>query len=451
MKTIMKSVGMVCCMLAFVSLSIHAQNKETAKLKAHFEACISKGDVLPWTSDKRIKLSQTDKYRQQVWQAWKMANEASTEEPLLPLAPLSEASASQWQLPDSLEPHAVMPYRYGVKEQGELRTGYPLFIYLHGSGPKRQEWSTGLILAQRFADGPSLYFIPQIPNEGDYYRWWQKAKQYAWEKLLRLSLARGDVHPDSIYIFGISEGGYGSQRLASYYADYLAAAGPMAGGEPLKNAPVENCANIAFSLRTGDRDLGFYRNMLTGYTLQAFDSLQQLHPDRYVHRIELIPGRGHAIDYSPTTPWMKQFARQPYPRYFCWEDFEMDGRHRRGFYNLVVNRRPDGNLRTRYEMSIEGNQVKLTVDDVHYEVTEKDPYWGIELKFRKSYTPATSGQFTLYFCEELLDLTKPVTIEVNGKTLFQGMLKPQLKHLVQSCATFFDPRRLYPVAVELSL
>ena len=53
--------------------------------------------------------------------------------------------------------------------------------------------------------------------------------------------------------------------------------------------------------------------------------------------------------------------------------------------------------------------------------------------------------------EELLDLTKPITIEVNGKMLFQGMLKPQLKHLVQSCATFFDSRRLYPVAVELSL
>lgn len=65
---------------------------------------------------------------------------------------------------------------------------------------------------------------------GDYYRWWQKAKQFAWEKMLRLAFVSGKINPNKVYFFGISEGGYGSQRLASFYADYLAAAGPMAGG-----------------------------------------------------------------------------------------------------------------------------------------------------------------------------------------------------------------------------
>ena len=447
----MTRVLVLCCMMVMQSVNVLAQSKGESYLKAHFAACLSRNEVIPVKKDKQLKLSSIEKYRKQVWQAWKQANEASAEEPLLSLGLLSEASVARWTLPDSLEPRAVMPYRYGVKEKGAVRSEYPFFIYLHGSGPKVQEWSTGLVLAQRFQDGPSAYFIPQIPNEGKYYRWWHKSKQFAWEKLLRLSLARGDVHPDSIYLFGISEGAYGSQRLASFYADYLAAAGPMAGGEPLKNAPAENCANLPFSLRTGDRDMDFYRNLLTLYTRQAFDSLQRLHPNLYTHRVELIPGRGHAIDYSPTTPWMKQFARQPYPRYFCWEDFDMDGRHRRGFYNLVVNQRPDEQARTRYEMTIDGNHVRLTVDNIRYEVLEKEPYWEIELKFRKHLTPATSGRFTLYFCEELLDLTKPVTIEVNGKCLFKGKLKPQLRHLVNSCATFYDPRRLYPTAVELAL
>ena len=310
----MTRVLVLCCMMVLQSVDVLAQTKGESYLKAHFAACLSRNEVLPVKKDKQLRLSSIEKYRQQVWQAWKQANEASAEEPLLPLGLLSETSVAQWHLPDSLEPHAVMPYRYGVKEKGGVRSGYPFFIYLHGSGPKVQEWSTGLVLAQRFQDGPSAYFIPQIPNEGKYYRWWHKSKQFAWEKLLRLSLARGDVHPDSIYLFGISEGAYGSQRLASFYADYLAAAGPMAGGEPLKNAPAENCANLPFSLRTGDRDMDFYRNLLTLYTRQAFDSLQRLHPNLYTHRVELIPGRGHAIDYSPTTPWMKQFARQPYPR-----------------------------------------------------------------------------------------------------------------------------------------
>ena len=50
----------------------------------------------------------------------------------------------------------------------------------------------------------------------------------------------------------------------------------MAGGEPLKNAPVENCRNIAFSFLTGAADAGFYRNKLTTYTKNEFERLKKL-------------------------------------------------------------------------------------------------------------------------------------------------------------------------------
>lgn len=89
----------------------------------------------------------------------------------------------------------------------------------------------------------------------------------------------------------------------------------------MKNAPAENCAHIAFSLRTGADDRGFYRNILTGYVKEEFERLQGLHPGLYKHHIELIPGKGHSIDYRPTTPWLKQYTRNPYPKYVYWEDF----------------------------------------------------------------------------------------------------------------------------------
>ena len=65
------------------------------------------------------------------------------------------------------------------------------------------------------------------------------------------------------------------------YRDYLAGAGPMAGGEPLKNAPMENLANIAFSLRTGERDYGFARNYMTYTAAMTIDSLRKAHPGNY--------------------------------------------------------------------------------------------------------------------------------------------------------------------------
>lgn len=467
MRTIKRCIFLLCCACGLVvSPAVHAvvtgkekpktilKEKEREEIKAYFAGCLS-GKSNSFTDGNRLKLSEVAECSEEVWQLWKEANQAFDEEKLIPLKPLSETSTGRWALPDTLEPHAAMPYYWGRKGSmaQSADSGVPMFLYLHGSGPKAQEWATGLKICSMFEDAPSVYFIPQIPNEGEYYRWWQKAKQFAWERLLRQSLLSGEVNPDRIYLFGISEGGYGSQRLASFYADYLAGAGPMAGGEPLKNAPVENCSNIAFSLRTGAMDFGFYRNLLTGYTAATFDSLQQQHPGRFVHHIELIPNMGHAIDYRPTTPWLKKFVRNPYPKQLSWENFEMDGLYRKGFYNLYVNERSnaDDKTRTYYEMNISGNEIDLRVDEVVYETLQRDPRWGIELKFTKKYTPATRGKVTIYLCDELVDLKEKVTVTVNGKKVFQGKVKPDLKHMVNSCAAFFDPRRVYPAAIEVEL
>ena len=436
------------CLLA-VSEATMAQDKNIE----HYFADHLAGSTKSYTQDKIIKPAQIKVWQDKVWAAWKQANRQAKEEKLIAAKPLDKWSKGSWTLPDSLEPHAVMPYCYWKKADSTQTGRLPLFLYLHGSGPKEQEWYAGVRLSTMFKDAPSIYFIPQIPNEGNYYRWWQKAKQYAWEKLIRLALAGEDVDANRLYVFGISEGGYGSQRLASFYADYLAAAGPMAGGEPLRNAPVENCANIGFSFLTGELDNGFYRNYFTKATRQWFDSLQVLHPGLYDHSIELVPNCGHAIDYRPTTPWLRQHVRNPYPKQVFWEDFEMDGRHRNGFYNIHVNERSDkaDNTRTYYEMSIQGNTINVKVSTVTYDILQRDPNWGIEMKFKKSYKPATSGKFTIYLNEQLVDLKVPVTIIVNGKQVFQGKVKANVKNMVNSCATFFDPYRIYPAAVEIKL
>ena len=385
-----------------------------------------------------------------VWDIWKEANEDFSEVKLADISPLSSGRSGRWILPSDMEPDAYMQYYFGTKGD-RPEDGWPLYLYLHGSGDRIQEWATGLELCRGFDDAPSLYFIPQIPNAGEWYRWWQKSKQWAWEKLLRLVLASGDADPDKVFFFGISEGGYGSQRLASFYADYLAGAGPMAGGEPLKNAPAENCANIAFSLRTGAEDAGFGRNTLTGYVKDEFDRLEQKHPGYYKHWIELIPDYGHSIDYSGTTPWLAGYERNPWPKYFCWENFEMDGRYRDGFYNLQVLERSnqDASSRTVYEMEIEGNNVSLDIRNVHYETVETAN--GIEMKFEKSYDDVSSGRIRVYLDSHLVDLSAPVTIKVNGKVVFEDMLEPDLKMMAESCALFGDPRRVYPCGVDVQI
>lgn len=394
-----------------------------------------------------LKPKQVADARQRIWTEWQQRYDRPSRLNL-PYQALTNAWHFTWQLPAELEPNAEWNYYWGRKGQAE--GAMPLYIYLHGSGPRDMEWQTGYRLAQWFDDAPCYYYIPQIPQEGPWYRWYQRSKQWAYEQLLQYALASDSIDPDRIYLFGISEGGYGSQRLASFYADYLAAAGPMAGGEPLKNAPAENCSHIGFSLLTGAQDKGFYRDELTYWTQQAFDSLQVRNPGRYAHRINLIPGRGHSIDYRLTTPWLSHFRRNAQPRTFDWEDFEMDGRRREGFYNLQVLRRSDA-YRQMYRMAIDGQTVRLTVEDIAYTTTQLDSVWGIEMRFARTFTPSTTGKVRLYLSEELVDLTQPVTVYLNGRKVFHGRLDLDERWLHESLKLFGDPRRIFPAAVELEL
>ena len=362
---------------------------------------------------------------------------------------LSKANVTTWTLPDSLEPNAKMNFYLGVK--GDMpKDGYPVFLYLHGSGPREHEWANGLRLAKMFQDGPSMYIVPQIPQEGAWYRWWQRSKQWTWERILRILMSMPEVDKNRIYVFGISEGGYGSQRLASFYADYWAAAGPMAGGEPLINAPVENLAHVPLSFLTGDKDFMFYRHLLTKTTGEKLDSMQRLFPNEYKHRVELIPDKGHSIDYTPTTPWLAQHKRNAQPRHFIWENLEMDGLKRNAFYNLQVLEETDA-YRTRYEFTANAdNSIDIKVDGVKYNATWKDPHWGIDMLFSKDLTPAQHGNMRVFLSDQLVDLKKKVTVRINGKQVFCGKVKSSKKTRKLSQELWGDPMRDFKHAVEVN-
>ena len=400
---------------------------------------------------KSIKVDNIDKMQSCVWAAWRECVEQLKEEKLIELGCLQDKKVGQWTLPEELEPNAIMPYYFGINEAVKEDEKVPFFLYMHGSGHKKSEWETGIKLCTEYFYKPAAYMVPQIPNMGEYYRWAIPSKQWAWEKLLRLLFLNDKIDANRIYFFGISEGGYGSQRLAAFYADYLAGAGPMAGGEPLKNAPMENVANIAFSLRTGAQDYMFGRSMLTNNARSVADSLAQAHPGYYNHYIEVIPGYGHGIDYRPTTPWLATHKRNPHPKYFYWENFDMYGRYRKGFHNLRVNSesRPDSTWRTCYEMEIKENTVYLNVNLAEYTTTMD--IQGIDMLFSKKFHKATDGSVTIFLNNNLVDLSRPVKVIVNGKEVFNNKVKPNVKAMVESCALFFDSERIFPASIDIDI
>lgn len=103
-------------------------------------------------------------------------------------------------------------------------------------------------------------------------------------------------------------------------------------------------------------------------------------------------------------------------------------------------------------MDIVDNTVNITVKTVRYEILETDPYWHtIDMKIQRHYSEASDLQFTVFLDEHLVDMNRKVTVMVNGRKVFAGKLKSNIQNMAESVATFGDPCRIYPAAVQVKL
>ncbi len=440
--------------LLLLQLSLHALPLRADNVVAHFRQAIATNtvpDARPFCHPLRMR--QLEGERELLWQQWCQAATKAMPQQLFPIDSLAYKQSSVLFLPDSLEKTNRMPYYWGFKGDVHVAEEKDVanFLCLHGSGSREGEWAANYKWSMVYRDAPARYFIPQSPRGGEGCRWFHRSKQWAWRWLWLQMTTRVKADANRMYMFGISEGGYGSQRMASFYADYLAGVGPMAGGEPLFNAPPENLWHTAFSLLTGERDFMYNRNRLVPIAARQLDSLQALHPDGYKHRVELVPGQRHGFNYHPTTPWLRQHVRQLHPRQFAWEDYEMDGARRRGFYNVAVNARPSSSARLRYDMEIANDTVRLTVQHVEYYPIWQNNTYGFTMTLLdgKRYAPATGGELTVYLDERLVDMRRPVTVVINGRTAWQGKLKPNRRWMIESLTTFLDPERIYAAGVQV--
>ena len=71
--------------------------------------------------------------------------------------------------------------------------------------------------------------------------------------------------------------------------------------------------------------------------------------------------------------------------------------------------------------------------------------------FAREYTTAQKGNVTIFLNERLFDLSKPIKVIVNGKETFNGKVKPSLEAMVESCAEYFDPERVFPAKIDIEI
>jgi len=121
-----------------------------------------------------------------------------------------------------------MDYLLYLPQEYESKESWPLLLFLHGAGERgddlelvKKHGPPKLIAAGK--QFPFIVVSPQCPKD----RWWEPIELVA---LLDEIESKYKVDPDRISVTGLSMGGFGSWRLASYAPERLAAIVPICGG-----------------------------------------------------------------------------------------------------------------------------------------------------------------------------------------------------------------------------
>jgi len=125
----------------------------------------------------------------------------------------------------------TLPYALYVPDGRAPKEGWPLVVFLHGSGERgcdgRKQTTVGLprYLKQHPERWPGIVAMPQCP-EG--LRWEGFVLESVYRLIGRLEREFG-TDPDRLYLTGLSLGGHGTWNLACFYPDRFAAIAPMCG------------------------------------------------------------------------------------------------------------------------------------------------------------------------------------------------------------------------------
>lgn len=305
-----------------------------------------------------------------------------------------------------------------VKEFGaKPAKGHALFISLHGGGmtttaENDSQWRNQITLYQ---PAEAIYVAPRAPT--DTWDLWQLPHiDVLLERLIANYIIAGLVDPNRIYLMGYSAGGDGLYQLGPRLADRIAA-GAMMAGHP-GDASALSLRNIGFSIHCGANDSAYDRNKLAAEWLKKLDELEKANPGSYKHFGRVVAGKSHWMDLEDkeAVPWMATFTRNPFPKKVSWH--QDDVTHKR-FYWIKNDK-----VKAHTELNSEINGQSVTIKD------------------------NMEDKISVLLNDSMMDLSKPITIERNGKKKEGLKAKRTLALIAETLLERGDPSAVYAVELE---
>jgi hypothetical protein len=315
-----------------------------------------------------------------------------------------------------------------VKTFGDKpKDGWNLYISMHGGGgaPKElndQQWHNQITLYQ---PKDSLYIAPRAPTN-DWDLWHKKEIDDEFDRLIEDAIVLGDVDPNHVYIMGYSAGGDGVYQLAPRMADRWAAAS-MQAGHP-GDASAESLRNIGFIGQVGANDggaQGYHRNEKLTEFQGKMEALKKADPDGYASEFHLRAGKPHWMDMEDAQPaldFMAKFTRNPYPDKIVWRQ---NGVTHDRFYWLAM---PEGTAKAKQLVIASRKGQTIDIEKVE----------GVKT-------------LTILLNDTMVDLDKPVKIETDGKTLFEGIVPRTAGELDKTLSQRGDPDSVFSAAQTVQI
>lgn len=296
---------------------------------------------------------------------------------------------------------------YGDEPTG----GHSLWISMHGGGNaptavNDRQWKNQIGL---YSPEEGIYVAPRAPT--DTWNLWHEAHiDPLFDRLIEDYIVLRGVNPDRVYLMGYSAGGDGVWQLAPRMADRFAAAAMMAGHP--NEASILPLRNLPFALFVGADDAAYNRNRVVADRAEQLDRLQSEDPQGYPHFARIYPDTGHWMNRqdAEALPWMAAQTRNPWPQKVVW--VQDDVPHTR-FYWLAV---PATEATAR-------RQLVATVDDQTIRLSGE-----------------TGTAVILRLSDALLDLDRPVTVQVDDREVFSGRVPRTSEAIRQSLEERADPR-----------
>lgn len=300
--------------------------------------------------------------------------------------------------------------------------GRSLYISMHGGGNTTQENNNQQWENQKNLYKPSegVYITPRAAVN-DWNMWFRPHVDTLFAKIIQCAVGILDVDPNKVYLLGYSAGGDGVYRMAPRMADYWAASSMMAG-HPGEASPL-NLRNIGFMVWMGEHDNAYRRNTMAINYGEMMDSLQHDDPKGYPHKTTIVKGCGHWMNRQDTIAieWLSGYTRTPRPKRIVWRQEESGLRD--CFYNISIPRK-EMQPKKEVRIDFEGNTINILRNDYN--------------------------TLSIHLNDKIMNLSKPVTIKVNGKRIFKGKVTRKIENIKKSIAKRIDPEYIFCSEIKIT-